>query len=362
MKKAVKPSKSKPDKKAAINKKNVAAKGVKKPAKPAPPSGGKATADLKKKAAKPVKTVKPAKTKKTEKTTKQVKPAKPVKATKPAAKKAAKPIKPQVKTKAKPAVAAKDKKSNKKPDTKAKALKEEKVKKTAKQEPATKVTKQEKPTKASKDSIVPKPAKSPKKSKGGRKPKKKDGDDSDEPIIEDDILIEQLISSTKKLKKNIKEPKHIVTFVNPMASLTLHGSVKNTTKAATKKEPKGKFEIEYVVHTSIPILYEFLTTPSGLAEWFADDVNIHDGIFTFFWDGSEQKAKLVDFKVDHFIRLQWLDKPEGSYFEWRIEKDDLTGDTSLMVVDFADEEADRETSQRLWDSQVHKLLNVIGSY
>jgi uncharacterized protein YndB with AHSA1/START domain len=200
------------------------------------------------------------------------------------------------------------------------------------------------------------------KSKGGRKPKNKD--DENEPVIGHDILIERLINSTKRLKKPSKIPKQLRTFTNPMASLTVANvDVSNKSKKTLpKKEPKGKFELEYVIRTSAGILYEFLTSPSGLSEWFADDVNIHDGVFTFFWEGSEQKAKLLGFKEEKFVRLQWLDKPEGTYFEFRIERDELTGDISLMIVDFADEAADMETSKRLWDSQINKLLNVIGSY
>ena len=207
---------------------------------------------------------------------------------------------------------------------------------------------------------IKKPAK---KSKGGRKPKKKNEDD-DEPIVENDLLIEQLINSTKRLKKPPKTPKQLRTFTNPMTSLTvaklIDSNKKNT--LVPKKEPKGKFELEYVMHTSPGILYEFLTSPSGLSEWFADDVNIHEGIFTFFWEGSKQKAKLLSFKEDKHVRLQWLDKPDGTYFEFRIERDELTGDISLMVTDFADEAADLKTSKLLWDSQINQLIHVIGSY
>ena len=210
------------------------------------------------------------------------------------------------------------------------------------------------------DFIKPKPAR---KSKGGRKPKNKN-DDDDEPIIENDLLVEQLIQSTKRLKKPPKVPKQLRTFTNPMASLAVAKLLNNNKKAGTlpKKEPKGKFELEYVMHTSAGILYEFLTSPSGLAEWFADDVNIHEGVFTFFWEGSEQKAKLLGFKDEKFVRLQWLDKPDGTFFEFRIERDELTGDVSLIITDFADEGADLKTSKLLWDSQINKLLHVIGSY
>lgn len=199
-----------------------------------------------------------------------------------------------------------------------------------------------------------------KKGKGGRKPKSQN--DDDEPEIINDELIEQIIQTTKKSPKGPKKPRIIQTFVNPINSLTVALPADAQKKAnAAKKEPKGKFELEYVVRTSAGILYELLTTPSGLSEWFADDVNIRDGIFTFFWDGSEQKARLLGFKEDKYVRLQWLDKPEGTYFEFRIERDELTGDISLMIVDFADEGSDQLTSKLLWDSQVNKLLNVLGS-
>lgn len=244
--------------------------------------------------------------------------------------------------------------------TTAKPAKPAKIEKSAKKE---KSNKKNSPEVADNFSLVEKVIKPAKRSKGGRKPKNKN-DDDDEPIVENDILIEQLINSTKRLKKPSKVPKQLRTFTNPMASLTVAKLVDANKKGAAlpKKEPKGKFELEYVLHTSAGILYEFLTSPSGLSEWFADDVNIHDGVFTFFWEGSEQKAKLLGFKEDKFVKLQWLDKPDGTFFEFRIERDELTGDISLIVTDFADEAADLKTSKLLWDSQINQLLHVIGSY
>lgn len=166
----------------------------------------------------------------------------------------------------------------------------------------------------------------------------------------------QNITKAKKIipkqKKLIKAPL-ILPSANKPATITLK---------ATQKEPKGKFELEYVIHCSPSILFEFITTPSGLSEWFSDDVNIRDGIYTFYWDGSEQKAKLIGFQEPEYIRLQWLDKTNGFYFEFRIQVDDLTGDVSLMVSDFAENEAEKQTSTLLWNSQINKLLHVLGSY
>ncbi|MBI2270411.1 MAG: SRPBCC domain-containing protein [Bacteroidetes bacterium] len=120
--------------------------------------------------------------------------------------------------------------------------------------------------------------------------------------------------------------------------------------------------MEYVIRCSQTLLYEFITSPSGLSEWFADDVNIRDGIYTFIWDGSQQQARLLALKEDAFVRYQWVDKADGSYFEFRIQIDELTGDVSLIIVDFADSDDEKESSKLLWDAQVDKLMKTIGSH
>lgn len=322
----------------------------------------------KSKPVKKAKVIKPAKKSAPKKASKSAKP-KAKKVVKPLKKKVSKPIaKKVVKVLAKPARPSGGKpvkpapkgsigtKVVKKPIAKVEIVKSKGPKKPLKEEKIVKLAVKT----IEKESIKPSKEKKPR-GKGGRKPKRKDGED-DEPEIVHDELIEQLIQSTKKKKSGPKVPKILKTFVNPMTSLTV--APENTGKkggSIPKKEPKGKFELEYVIRTSAGILYEFITTPSGLSEWFADDVNIRDGIFTFFWDGSEQKAKLLGFKEEKYIRLSWIDKPEGMYFEFRIEKDELTGDISLIIIDFADEAADMQTSKLLWDSQVNKLLGVLGS-
>lgn len=381
---------AKPVKKASA-KKNKPVKAVKAAKKHAKPSAGKAVkAQSKlakktinpvsaagKKVSKPVKAAKPAKKQSVSKKT--VKPSNPVKDKLPkTTNKLAKKVVKEASSKEKK---AKKEETGKTitlvvPVKKTKVVKPEKTN-SKKEKPKEKPSKKRKTEDDEEDveivdlwesggddeddapavDIDEKPAK---RSKGGRKPKS--ASDDDEPVIENDILIEQLINSTKRLKKpTVKVPKQIRTFTNPMASLIVPKSTE-TKKGGAKKEPKGKFELEYVIRTSAGILYEFLTSPSELAEWFADDVSIHDGIFTFSWDGSEQKARLLGFKDEKYIRLQWLDKPDGTYFEFRIERDELTGDVSLIITDFADEGSDMQTSKLLWDSQVNKLSHVIGSY
>ena len=133
-------------------------------------------------------------------------------------------------------------------------------------------------------------------------------------------------------------------------------------KVKNKPEPKGKFVLEFAVKSSPALLFDFLSTPSGLSEWFADDVDIRNQEFTFHWDGQIQRAKLLAFKQDQLMRMRWFDKNEDFYFEFRIDHDELTGDVTLIVTDFGESDDDIRTSRLLWESQVNKLLKVLGGY
>ena len=122
------------------------------------------------------------------------------------------------------------------------------------------------------------------------------------------------------------------------------------------------YELEYPIHSSIKILYERLSTLSGLSEWFADDVNVNrEGIYTFTWEGSTQDAVLISKKKGEHIRFRWLDSEENEYFEFRIQIDELTNDVSLIISDFADDEDDKEDATNLWDTQIDNLKHLIGS-
>jgi uncharacterized protein YndB with AHSA1/START domain len=121
-----------------------------------------------------------------------------------------------------------------------------------------------------------------------------------------------------------------------------------------------KFELEYVLQASQKVVFDRLSTASGLSEWFADDVNQKGKVFTFFWDGSEQQAELLVKKNNNLVRFHWLDsEQEDSFFEFKIEIDALTNDLSLIISDFADEE-EIEESTELWDTQIAELKHVLG--
>lgn len=121
-----------------------------------------------------------------------------------------------------------------------------------------------------------------------------------------------------------------------------------------------KYELEYTLNTSPKVLFNRLSTPAGLSEWFADDVNLKKGRFKFIWDGSEQIAEVVSRKDNKYIRFKWEeDDIEESYFEFKIHKDELTGDLALLITDYAEED-EKEDAIDLWDSQISELKRAIG--
>lgn len=123
---------------------------------------------------------------------------------------------------------------------------------------------------------------------------------------------------------------------------------------------KVKYELEFVVKSSSKLLFNYLSTPSGLSQWFADNVNSRGEIFTFIWDDSEEQAKLVTKKANQFIKFKWLeDEDADTYFEFRIQIDDITKDVSLIITDFTYED-ELEEAKMLWESQIEDLHAILG--
>jgi uncharacterized protein YndB with AHSA1/START domain len=129
---------------------------------------------------------------------------------------------------------------------------------------------------------------------------------------------------------------------------------------------KKLFTGDYEVHASIKMLYPYIQTASGLAEWFADDVSINnsDKTFTFYWDHEEHKARQVAHRTNHFARFEFLpespeDEKDPAYFELRLEFNELTQSVFLKVLDYSDFEDVKELHD-LWHSLMENLRKTVG--
>jgi hypothetical protein len=124
---------------------------------------------------------------------------------------------------------------------------------------------------------------------------------------------------------------------------------------------KLKYELEYTLNSSAKVLFSRLSTPEGLCEWFADEVNVDGDLFSFYWDKVCSRARLAALKENRLVRFEWVDHDnEGSnYFEFRINIEELTGDVALIITDFV-EPVEKADAVSLWDSQIMDLKRLLG--
>ncbi len=128
-------------------------------------------------------------------------------------------------------------------------------------------------------------------------------------------------------------------------------------------DSKIRYEIEFPINSSPQLLYQYISTPSGLSEWFADNVNSRGEFFTFIWNDSQEKARLASKKSGEKVKFKWVDdngKDTEYFFELHILEDEITKDVSLLVIDFAlNDELDE--AKQLWENQITDLKHLIGS-
>jgi uncharacterized protein YndB with AHSA1/START domain len=129
---------------------------------------------------------------------------------------------------------------------------------------------------------------------------------------------------------------------------------------------KKLFTADYEIHASIKMLYPYIQTASGLAEWFADDVRINNinKTYIFYWDQEQHPARLAAHRTNHFARFEFLpenedDQKDPSYFELRLEFNELTQSVYLRVFDYSDFD-DHKELRDLWDGLIDTLRKTVG--
>ncbi|MEM6736162.1 MAG: START-like domain-containing protein [Bacteroidota bacterium] len=125
-----------------------------------------------------------------------------------------------------------------------------------------------------------------------------------------------------------------------------------------KNEYIGEFEF----NASKKMLFSYFSTASGLAQWFADDVNINneDKLYTFIWDGDETQAKLTSNRTNHHVRFDVVDEDDDdpNFFEFNIDVNELTQSVYVRITDYSD--MDDEEANELWESMIHDLKEIVG--
>lgn len=122
-----------------------------------------------------------------------------------------------------------------------------------------------------------------------------------------------------------------------------------------------KYVLEFPIQASPHLLYQYISTPSGLSEWFADNVNAKGERYVFVWEDAQEEAKLLRKKLEESVKFRWEAATEDTFFEIRISVDDITKDVSLVVTDFVQDAQDLEEAKLLWKNQINDLKHILGS-
>lgn len=188
--------------------------------------------------------------------------------------------------------------------------------------------------------------------KRGRKKKSDDDEEEPEVVIENIEIVPDPALIPKKVSQKEKAKERILAKLREKQESELHKRNYLPTK-------KKKYTLEYIIKSSPIILWDFVSTSSGLALWFADEVDDHLDIFTFTWEGNKQQAEVIEYEDLEYIKFRWVDNPYDEYFEFRITSTEITGDTVLLITDFAEQYELRDV-QMLWDSQIKTLMMRLG--
>jgi len=128
---------------------------------------------------------------------------------------------------------------------------------------------------------------------------------------------------------------------------------------------RSTFYAEFAINASKKMLYPYIFTASGLAQWMADDVTINeDKVFNFIWEGEDHRAKMVAHRINSYVRFEFLpeseeDKTNPKYIELRLEMNEVTQSVFIAVADHNDMDDDEELFE-LWESLVDSLKEIVG--
>lgn len=108
------------------------------------------------------------------------------------------------------------------------------------------------------------------------------------------------------------------------------------------------------------MLYNMISDPGGLSQWFATVEPEEEKIYTFNWPDSSEKARLEMAQPNSFVRFRWLEREEDEYLTLEVSRDELTDEVALIITDF-DYEDEIEEASKAWEVCIDELKAQIGA-
>ncbi|MCS6967045.1 MAG: START-like domain-containing protein [Cytophagales bacterium] len=131
---------------------------------------------------------------------------------------------------------------------------------------------------------------------------------------------------------------------------------------------KFKYVAEFEINASVKMLFPYLSTPTGLSEWFAEKVQIvnpEERIYNIVWDGVGHLAKLTVLQQNRHVKFVFLpegeeDKKDPSFLEFKLTHSEMTETSFLKIIDYSSID-NEEDLKNLWNTLIHTLCELIGA-
>jgi uncharacterized protein YndB with AHSA1/START domain len=128
---------------------------------------------------------------------------------------------------------------------------------------------------------------------------------------------------------------------------------------------KYKFITEFELRSSPKVLFPYISTPSGLEQWYAEKVTVlPDHRFDFQWDGESHIARQTGLRINKAVKFEFEhtseDDLDNEYVELKLEVSELTQTTFLRIIDYSKNKDEAELVS-LWDGFLDNLRDIVGS-
>lgn len=122
------------------------------------------------------------------------------------------------------------------------------------------------------------------------------------------------------------------------------------------------YSFEFELRASPKVLYPYLSTASGLQQWFADKVTVKNASdFNFIWDNENHFASLISQKLNKFVKFQFGGEDKKRLLEMSLHVSEVSNTTYLQIIDSASNFKTEEDAEELWEFLTDKLKEIVGS-
>jgi uncharacterized protein YndB with AHSA1/START domain len=136
------------------------------------------------------------------------------------------------------------------------------------------------------------------------------------------------------------------------------------------KPKKHKYIAEYEINASVKMLFPYLSSPQGLAQWFAEDVKVvqkgNEKLYDIIWDKTSHIAKITAIRTNAHVKYVFLETEEAeennwSYLEFKLSHSDMTDTSFLKIIDYSEMDSDNDLRE-LWDGLIEQLRTNVGAH